>query len=720
MPDTQMNGTTQVARPISLMPRRGLLTIGASVAPGELLIRPIDFPAKMRSGLALLALEQGPEAFVQGPGEVEVILVQDEPGLDDMLAAEFVRARLQGRTLPDSLRAAAQYAGTWREGVMPDRESVPIEQSLALTFHVIFRNADDSAGRFCWKEFAAGWNRLFAAIWRGAERGLDPSVDCILEKDPDFTRERSYLREDRETYRLDVQCAERWTMNFPGVPGESAALILRNPRSSVWFRLAWTDSDSPTGHGYLLVGIEKDSQPDYTDGGGQSWRFMTHRTRKLSLKSLALELQKAEDETATEPAPDDLWYDGCRHGHTLIGSPWRGTQLPREQVLRIVRTWTRAASPVSEPVPERPRRKRLRTVRYLLAALLLIGLIFVIWSKVGPGGTDLPWTEQVMYKPSDFDQVSAPVVWARIEDPQTAELTPVDQTELPSLDSLRDRRLFILSIGISDYEDDAYDLPGAANDAKALMDAFTERSGHCGQGVRVCLLQDEEATLEGLHNGLDWLQGNAAGARPESPTALDLVLIIVACHAEGIGGDYFLLPHDYDASSRAGQKATRFDWIHFKRVFKQLPCKVVVILDTCHAGLADLHRSPTRRKVNFNAMATNVLLQFDDAPHGVVLLQACNGDETAGGTVHHGRFSKALLNALSRITPGDTNQSEIAFLNVADLFQLASEEVVRGSDRQQSPRTDVYPRDLNPKVIPAASSMPEPDPVQAGGRGDNP
>jgi hypothetical protein len=704
-------------RPLAIMPRRGLLTIGASAAPGELLIRPIDFPAQMRSGLALLALERGPEAFVRGAGEIEVILVQEEPGLDDMLAAEFVRTRLQGRTLPEGLRAVAQYAGTWREGVMPDRESVPIEQSLALTYHVIFRNADDSAGRFCWNEFIVGWERLSAAIWRGAEQGLDPSADSILQKDPDFTRERSYLREDRETYRLDVQCAERWIMSFPGVPGDSAALILRNPRSSVWFRLAWTDPDSPTGRGYLLVGIEKDAQPDCTNSveRGTSWRFMTHRTRRLSLKTLAGELQQAESELAADAGDDDPWYDGHRHGHTLIGSPWRGSQLPRERILDIVRIWTGAIPSTGIPAPERPPRDWKRVVQSVLAASFLIGVGFFVWWRWLPGGTELPWTEQVIYASNDFNRISAPVVWAHLEGPQTPEVTPAEETEPPSLAALRDRKLFILSIGISDYEDNVYDLPGAADDAKALMDAFAERSGHCGQGVRACLLQDDDATSEGIVNGLEWLQGNAAGARPESPAAQDLVLIIIACHAEGIGGNYFLLPHDYDASTPARQAVTRFDWIDFKRVFNQLPCKVVVILDTCHAGLADLNRSPTRRKVDFDFMATDVLLQFDEAPPGVVLLQACNGDETAGGSVHHGRFSKALLNALGRIEPGSVDQDEISFLNIADLFQLASEQVVRESNRQQSPRTDVYPRNLNPKVIPAASSMPVPVPVQAGG-----
>lgn len=718
-PDTQMIGPTRVSRSIAIMPRRGLLTIGAFAAPGEVLIRPIDFPAQMRNGLALLALEQGPEAFVRGSGEIAVILVQDEPGLDDMLAAEFMRARLLGRALPEGLRAAAQYAGTWREGIMPDRDSVPIEQSLALTYHVIFRAADDSAGRFCWNEFMAGWDRLSAAIWSGAEQGLDPSVDSILEKNPDFIRTRGYLQEDRETYRLDVQCAERWLMHFPGVPGESAALILKNPRSVVWRRLAWTDPDSPTGRGYLLVGVEETTDPDSADRNAESptWRFMTRRARKLSLKSLALELRTAES-AAAGAASDDPWYDGHRHGFSLIGSPWRGTRLTSKSVLDIVRKWTDAVPTGGNTPPEPPGRKEWQGISYLTylsAAAVLIALVSVVWWAFVRTSTDLPWTQQLTYASNDFERVSAPVVWARMQDPETTERTPADDAEPPSLAALRDRRLFILSIGISDYENDDYDLPGAADDAKALMDAFTERSGHCGQGVRVCLLQDEDATSEGIVHGLEWLQGNTAGARSESPTKRDLVMIIAACHAEGVGGDYFLLPHDYDASSPTRQVVTRFDWVLFKRVFEELPCKVVVILDTCHAGLADLNRSPTRRKVDFDAMAVSVLLQFDAAPPGVVLLQACNGDETAGGTVHHGRFSKALLNALSRVNPGTVDQREISFLNVADLFQIASEEVRRQSNQQQSPRTDTYPRDLNPKVIPAASSMPEPAPVHAGG-----
>lgn len=745
-PDTQMIGPTRVSRSIAIMPRRGLLTIGASAAPGELLIRPIEFPAQMRNGLALLALEQGPKAFVRGPGEIVVILVQDEPGLDDMLAAEFVRTQLLGQPLPEGLRAAAQYAGTWREGIIPDRDSVPIEQSLALTYDVIFRNADDSSGRFCWNEFMAGWGRLSAAIWRGAERGSDPSVDSILEKNPDFTRTRSYLQDDRETYRLDVQCAERWLMHFPGVPGESAALILKNPRSSVWRRLAWTDPDSPTGRGYLLVGIEEITEPDCADRDAESpsWRFLTRRARKLSLKSLALELQTAES-AAARAASDDPWYDGHRHGHTLIGSPWRGTQLPRERVLDIVRTWTGAVPTVIEPPPVAPHRGWLQSVQMLLVAMVVVATGVLAWNwpprgtnlnsteeqgeeaehNAAPGdgitgsptsgGNDLPWTAQVDYETEDFSTVSSRLVWERLDEPQTTDTPAVNEVEPPSLSSLRDRRLFILSIGITEYKDSHYKLDGAANDAKVLMDEFAKRSGHCGKGVRTCLIQNEDATSEGIVIGLNWLQGKAASGHFESPTAQDLVLIIVACHAESINSRYFLLPHDFDDSSDARRTLTSLDWQLFKDVFAVLPCKTVVILDTCHAGLADLNRSPTRRKVDFNSMAVDVLLQFDAAPPGVVLLQACNGDETAGGTVYHGRFSKALLNALSRVSPGTVDQREISFLNVADLFQIASEEVRRQSNQQQSPRTDTYPRDLNPKVIPAASSMPEPARVHAGG-----
>jgi hypothetical protein len=734
-----------MTRPLAIMPRRGLLKISESAGPGELLIRPIDFPAQMRNGLALLALERGPEAFLRGAGEIEVILVQEEPGLDDMLAAEMVRARLQGLSLPEGLRAVAQYAGTWREGVIPDRESVPIEQSLALTYHVIFSNADDSAGRFCWNEFIVGWNRLSAAIWRGAEQGLDPSADAILEKNPDFTRERSYLREDRETYRLDVQCAERWMMRFPGVPGDSSALILRNPKSSVWFRLAWTDPDSPSGRGYLLVGVEKDSQPDCTNDGkrGTSWRFMTHRTRKLSLKALAASLQQAEVEVAADLAPDDPWYDGHRHGHTLIGSPWCGSQLPRDRVLEIVRTWTGAVLPVREPVPERPRRKWTRNVLILLSAAILIATGIIVWdpepdvstepaldtpattglSPVVPptenddgrsgsprsGGADLPWTEQVDYETENFSEVSAPVSWADFDDSHSEEADP------PSLKDLMNRRLFILSIGISDYRDPGItDLPGAAEDAEKLMDGFAARSGHFGLGVRTRLILNEKATSRGILSGLNWLRGQSPGARPELPSGKDLVLITVACHAEKIDDRFFLLPHDCDKGSIESLKLSAFDWQNFKDVFDDLQCKFVVILDTCHAGLADLNRSG-ERKLDFDFLATDVLLRLDGAPPGVVLLQACNGNEQAGGDEYHGRFSKALLSALSRIQTRDLNQNEFSVLDVEELFQLARVQVVQISNGAQNPQKHVYPRDLNPNEIPAASSWPKPTVLEGRG-----
>jgi len=205
-------------------------------------------------------------------------------------------------------------------------------------------------------------------------------------------------------------------------------------------------------------------------------------------------------------------------------------------------------------------------------------------------------------------------------------------------------RLFILAAGIDGYASDESsalvhfpDLRFAATDARAVGAALAARSAAGYEIAKTTLLLDAEMTPA------TWRQALADIAREIGPGIApdDLVVLFLAGHGlidEAAGREYRFLCRGARVKPVPGGLAVEGDggvgWRDFTAI-DDLPCRKVVIVDSCHAGgLGPAGRGTTTREFQENRML--VLAAASDAEE--------SNESSAWG---HGAFTRCLLDALS-------------------------------------------------------------------------
>lgn len=143
-----------------------------------------------------------------------------------------------------------------------------------------------------------------------------------------------------------------------------------------------------------------------------------------------------------------------------------------------------------------------------------------------------------------------------------------------SLDKGVPRKLFLVALGVSKYQDSSANLRYAASDAERLTEHFkTEKLGF--DAVETLLLRDEEVTLECLPR-LRAFFGKAG--------LNDTVILFVAGHGLLDASKYYFASHDIDFA-KPGVKGIPFDSL--EALLKGLDSRnKLMLMDTCHAGEA--------------------------------------------------------------------------------------------------------------------------------------
>jgi len=95
--------------------------------------------------------------------------------------------------------------------------------------------------------------------------------------------------------------------------------------------------------------------------------------------------------------------------------------------------------------------------------------------------------------------------------------------------------LYLLAVGVSDYQVNGLDLNYADDDAKAIQRIIKKQEGELYGAVKVKILTDKEASEDGIQSGLDWLLDHS--------TERDLSVIFPGrARGEGRPPRYLLLP----------------------------------------------------------------------------------------------------------------------------------------------------------------------------------
>jgi WD40 repeat protein len=231
----------------------------------------------------------------------------------------------------------------------------------------------------------------------------------------------------------------------------------------------------------------------------------------------------------------------------------------------------------------------------------------------------------------------------------------------------RASRLRILALGINKYRDPAVQpLAFAVADARSVAATLQEQSQGLYTVERAAVLSNEEVTPRRWRTALDDVcRDLKADARPD-----DLLVLFFAGHAfiDVQTQQYYYVGHDFRLSDLdKRQYEACISWNDL-RALAAIPCRKLVLLDTCHAGAIQPLRS-RNLKAAVRELQDDVVFTF----------AASAGDELSAENKAwgHGAFTKSLLEAIRGRAPGP-GALPITLNEVVDYVQSAVRQLTKG------------------------------------------
>ncbi len=133
--------------------------------------------------------------------------------------------------------------------------------------------------------------------------------------------------------------------------------------------------------------------------------------------------------------------------------------------------------------------------------------------------------------------------------------------------------LYVLAVGVSDYDGQENDLRYAAKDARDFVRAIRRQEGKIYKRVKIKLLDDRQATREAILDGLDWIE--------RETTSRDVAVVYLAGHGvNDTQGHYRFLPADYEL---ARYKRTTVTGAELKEFLQGVAGKTMLFFDTCYS-----------------------------------------------------------------------------------------------------------------------------------------
>ncbi len=237
-------------------------------------------------------------------------------------------------------------------------------------------------------------------------------------------------------------------------------------------------------------------------------------------------------------------------------------------------------------------------------------------------------------------------------------------------------KLYVLAVGVGDYEKVRPRLKYPAKDAQDFAEVMKRQAGGLYREVEVKLLTDAKATKDEILDGLEWLQKQVTGR--------DMGMMFLAGH--GVNdptGIFYYLPVNTDPNRL---KRTGLVYTDIKNTLSALAGKAVFFVDACHSGnvLGEGRRG--------NTDLTAVVNELASAENGVVVFSSSTGREYSleYPSWENGAFTKALVEGLS----GKAAEPKSGRVTHAMLDFYVSERVKELTKGQQ------HPVKQNPKGVP--------------------
>jgi hypothetical protein len=590
---------------------------------GELFIRQNE--AAGRRELALQALKDGSQ-FPRDEGACTRLIVQDHPTLDDMLAASVILRKLSNKEIHSNVLHFARYAGLVREGITPTTFSP--ENTLEGMFSAIRAcQGEDLSSPANARVFLQLWQQMENVIFDAAQSGLNPFAVEIPFPAAEFARERAYLANDQRLYEADKGNGEEMFVQLPGRKDDVPALLLKSPRSSLWKMWARIDRQSANRVGYGFIGVKS--------GPGQ-WAFSVNPVDKVSLLPLAEALQSQEI-LRNSLAATDPWFDGRPFAYSLVASPLKGTAISDADIRAILKRALRARS---RPTRANNGGKWLHPGA--IAAMACSIVVFLLAARYpgidlhDTGAKDIVNASHMLTAPETHrGYYSSKISHSPNSDSGVITAWPSKTGEV---------RLKVLTVGVSDYQNFT-DLPCAAADAEGLCSTFSTIGKPLFESVFVDSLINEKANRDQLVERLDQFC--------KTLTENDLAVLSFSGHGMNDEfSDYYFLPYEYDPNRHIS--LTAFSWYEIRKRISQVPCTVILILDTCHsgtvtkAGLVDRSRKRGNEDDVRAMIQRQARTQFVKSEKGLYVIAACLSGQQAEErpTWGHGALTMSVLEGL--------------------------------------------------------------------------
>lgn len=232
-------------------------------------------------------------------------------------------------------------------------------------------------------------------------------------------------------------------------------------------------------------------------------------------------------------------------------------------------------------------------------------------------------------------------------------------------------KLYVLAIGISNYENKEYMLKYAAKDANDFVGSFVKQKGKLYKEVITKVLTDANATKDNILDGLDWLQ--------KQVTSKDVAMLFIAGH--GINDDngrlyYLPVNAQLDNLKRTGLLAEEITL-----TISAIAGKVIYFMDTCHSGNVKVES-----KRGFGDLdLTSIINELTSSENGAIVFCSSSGKQFSleSDEWKNGAFTKALIEGITGAADYQKNGS--ITINELDLF--ISDKVKELTKGKQTPVT---------------------------------
>ena len=231
-------------------------------------------------------------------------------------------------------------------------------------------------------------------------------------------------------------------------------------------------------------------------------------------------------------------------------------------------------------------------------------------------------------------------------------------------------KLYVLAVGVSQYQDAELRLGLAAKDALDFGEVWKSQKGVMYSGTEVRVLSDGQATKGNILDGLEWLQRQV--------TQKDVAVLFFAGHGvNDPNGMFYFLPVDADLDKL---KRTGISQSDITSTVAALAGKVLVFMDACHSG--NLMGKVKRRAVLDIGAVINELAS---AENGAVVFSSATGRQYALENPEwgNGAFTKGLVEGIAG--KADFRGTGRITVNMLDLY--VSERVKELTQGQQTPTT---------------------------------